>query len=437
LRANAGDCVVVQLRNRMPFTVQRNRNQVTFVPQPVPDLAGWQDLMWVVNRDLFTPVGQRNQAQMRFFGNNLIRPSGEVGLHPQLVHFDVSRSDGTNVGINQKGTASPGGSQTYVWYAGDMQEIPTIANNRVSVRLVPTPVEFGAVNLLSADRVKQPQKGAFGALVIEPQNATVAEDTQVPDRQGKFDPAVGTTRLTRANVTVTSPPGAAGSGGTYREAIEINHKIGNFRWRDGSAIANVKQGELGREGAEDSGHDGINYGSEPAWFRFKLPPDVPFGNAGTPNSFGGLSNAYQLYSNGLVAGEQNGLPNGDPATPVFTAAPGQPTRIHLLNGASTDRDSTFVLHGHVWQRDPYVCPGQSDLGLQGRCDPTTPVPSLALGNNPTAKWVSSQEGMGHVYGHWPILIQAGGTDGVTGDYLFRDYSPGGNTDGLWGILRVQ
>jgi hypothetical protein len=430
LRANAGDCVVVRLRNRLPAVA--------------PDLAGWQDLMWVVNRELFQPVANRDQVQMHFFNNNLIRPSSEVGLHPQLVYYDASRSDGTNVGINHKQTASPGGAQTYVWYAGDMQEVPAAAQGRPAVRLVPTPVEFGASNLMSADRVKQPQKGMFGALVIEPLNATVAEDTQVADRQADFAATPGKTRLTRASVTVTSPPGAAGSGGTFREALEINQKIASFRWADGTAVANVNQGELGREGAEDAGHDTINYGSEPAWFRFKLPPDAPFGNALTPNSFGSLPNAHELYSNGLVAGEPNTIPAipgvsaaGDPATPVFTATAGQPTRLYLLNGASTDRDSTFVLHGHVWQRDPYVCPGQSDLGLVGRCNPNTPVPSLALGNNPQAKYMGSEEGMGHAYGHWPILISAGGSDGIAGDYLFRDYSPSGNTDGLWGILRVQ
>jgi hypothetical protein len=122
---------------------------------------------------------------------------------------------------------------------------------------------------------------------------------------------------------------------------------------------------------------------------------------------------------------------------VFTASPGQAARIHLLNGASTSRDSTFILHGHVWQRDPFVCPGQSNLGLTGRCNPTTAVPSLALGNNPQAKYMSSEEGMGHSYGHWPILINAGGSNAVPGDYLFRDYAPGGNAAGLWGILRVQ
>ncbi len=272
----------------------------------------------------------------------------------------------------------------------------------------------------------------------------VTEDTQVPDGQG-----TGTaTRLTRAQVTVSSPAGDAGSGGNYREALAIGHKITNLRWADGTAIANVNQGELGREGAEDSGHAGFNYGMEPSWFRFKLPPDVPFGNAGTPNSFGSVPNAHEMYANLLVAGESNAIPAipgvsaaGDPQTPVFTATAGAPARMHVLNGASADRDGTFMLHGHVWQRDPYVCTGASEdneVLLEGRCDPDAPVPSMALGNNLQAKYMGGEEGMGHVYGHWPILFDsAGGTDGVTGDYLYRDYAPNGNRNGQFGILRVE
>jgi hypothetical protein len=94
-------------------------------------------------------------------------------------------------------------------------------------------------------------------------------------------------------------------------------------------------------------------------------------------------------------------------TPVFYASPGA-TRMYVLNGASADRDGTFILHGHVWQRDPYVCPGQSNLGLAGRCNPTEPVPSRALGLNAQGKYMGGEEGMGHVYGHWPILFDAGG-----------------------------
>jgi hypothetical protein len=51
--------------------------------------------------------------------------------------------------------------------------------------------------------------------------------------------------------------------------------------------------------------------------------------------------------------------------------------------------------------------------------------------------MGGEEGMGHVFGHWPILFDAGGTGAVTGDYLFRDYAPNGSRNGMFGILRVE
>jgi hypothetical protein len=506
LRANAGDCIDVTLRNRLV-----NEPAVTTGGQPVvdsnglpvwfdlgegkrefcvfaaagtsvcggqpctavaladiifdhpPDLPGWQDTFWVVNRNLGNGVAA--DGQMHFFNNNLIRPSSYAGLHPQLLEYDSSRDEGVLVGRNQGSTvAAPGGVSRMKWYAGDLDYVPAdgARRNRRGFEIVATPIEFGGTNLLSADRVKQPQKGLFGALVIEPPGSiypdALADLDDVPDGQGNG----AATRKTRAQVTIERDPAlpptdarntAIGYGGTYREALAIGHRIANLRWADGSAIANIHQGELGREGAEDSGHAGFNYGMEPSWFRFQLPPDVPFGNAGTPSSFGSIPNVHAFYANVLVELEGNAIPAipgissaGDPATPVFrtTADPSNPvfdTRIHLLNGASADRDGTFILHGHLWQRDPYVCPWTDwDPGtgptLYGRCDPAK-IGSQALGFNPLGKWMGSEEGMGHVYGHWPLLFDAGGTDHVPGDYLYRDYSPGGNRNGQFGVLRVE
>jgi hypothetical protein len=432
-------------------------NRADLVFDTVPDLAGWQDTFWLVNRDLFKPVGLRNPLQMSFFGNNLVRPSATAGLHAQLVEYDMSRDDGLVVGQNAQtlGVARPGAQHTYRWYAGHIDyTFDGMSGNgkkkkRNFTRLA-FPVEFGGSNLLSADRVKQPQKGMFGALVIEPAGSVVTANTLVADGQGS-----GTaTRPTRAQVDVSAPAGDYGDGGDYRETILIAHKIANLRWADGSTIKNVNQAEFGVEGAEDSGHAGFNYGMEPSWFRFKLPPDVPFGNAGTPNSYGSIPNAQAMYANALVAGEPNAIPDipgvakaGDPQTPVFraTADPANPvfdTRMHVLNGASADRDSTYILHGHVWQRDPYVCTGDTGsetdatVDLAGRCDPWAVAPSNALGLNKQAKYMGGEEGMGHVFGHWPILFDAGGTGAVTGDYLYRDYAPNGNRNGMFGILRA-
>jgi len=86
---------------------------------------------------------------------------------------------------------------------------------------------------------------------------------------------------------------------------------------------------------------------------------------------------------------------------------------------------------------PVASEQDDQVGLVGRCDPLSPVPSNALGRNPQGKWTGGQEGMGHVYGYWPMLFDAGGTDKVTGDYLYRDYSPSGNAKGQFGLLRVQ
>ena len=66
------------------------------------------------------------------------------------------------------------------------------------------------------------------------------------------------------------------------------------------------------------------------------------------------------------------------------------------------------------------------------------VASQALGLNPQGKWMATEEGMGHVLGHWPILLEsAGGSNAVAGDYLYRDYAPNGNRNGQFGILRVE
>jgi len=433
--------------------VTKDRAEITYADvrfDAMPDLAGWQDMMWGVNRDLGKPAAER-PAEMHFFNNNLIRPSAWAGIHAQLVEFDTSVNDGVVTGGNLRTTiARPGKRHTYRYYAGDIKAKlvdewvdPETGKTHRRFKRIPTPVEFGGSNLLSTDRIKQPQKGLFGALVIEPAAATypdkISELELVPDGQARNS----NTRKTRAQVTVTSPDGAAGSGGTYREALAIGHKITNLRWKNGTAIANIHQGELGREGAEDSGHAGFNYGMEPSWFRYKLPPDASFGNAGTPNSFGAIPNVHAFYANGLTLAEPNAIPAipgvseaGDPATPVFRTTANMASRIHVLNGASADRDGTWILHGHVWQRDPYVCPNDSYLGLPGFCK-TKSVGAQALGLNPIGKYMGGEEGMGHVYGHWPILFNAGGSFGVPGDYLYRDYAPGGDRNGQFGILRVQ
>jgi hypothetical protein len=188
----------------------------------------------------------------------------------------------------------------------------------------------------------------------------------------------------------------------------------------------------------------MNYGTEPMWFRFGLQPDAPFGN--TPGGFGAVANPENAYSNTLIG--------GDPATPIFTAAPGAPVRLHVLNPTGVMRGSVFHLHGHMWQRSPYVCPGQDDglgAGMAGKCNWTDfgaanfEIGSRAIGVNPIGKYLGAQESILPA-AHFDIVLPgdglgptggAGGVHKVPGDYLFRDQGSFGNTQGLWGILRVE
>ncbi len=402
MRAAAGDCIRVTLRNRLP--------------RVAPDLAGFNTLLQVVNRD-------RDPVQgLTWFHNNLVRPSSHVGLHPQLVEYDVTRSDGANVGINRGGvldpfqTAAPGIPipERYTWYAGNIEFVEK-PGGRFAMKA--TPVEFGATNLVPADRIKQGQKGLVGSLIIEPEGSKWAENDRRRDHQVD-DPAA--TRRTRTMATVKTA-----DGGEFRDLVAMFRKGQNHRFADGTPVQNIAgEGGAVPEDSHDAGQQSINYATEPMWYRFGLPPATPFGNAG--GGLGAVANPELAYSNQLV-GE-------DPVTPVFTAAAGEQVRMRVLMPTGAGRGTTFNLHGHLWQRDPYICPGSADLGLKGKCAPGE-LGSRAIGDNPLGYHLGGQESV-TPFAHFDVVVPAGGRGGVPGDYLFRDHASFGNTSGLWGILRV-
>ena len=174
------------------------------------------------------------------------------------------------------------------------------------------------------------------------------------------------------------------------------------------------------------------------WYRFGIRPDAPFGHTGVPANpgFADVPNPEDAYSN-LLTLQRNGTggPVGNPVTPVFTAKKNQEIRMHILEPTGVGRGTTFHLHGQLWQRAPYVCPGSSDLGLTGKCM-ANEVGSRAIGLNPIGMYLGAQESV-TPSAHFDIrLPKAGGEGEVTGDYLYRDQASFGNTGGLWGILRV-
>ncbi|MBI5100758.1 MAG: multicopper oxidase domain-containing protein [Nitrospirae bacterium] len=342
LRAAAGDCINVTLRNRLP--------------EELTDFDGFSSLPAIIPG----------------FNANQVRPSSHVGLHPQLVEYDITKSDGANVGRNPVQTAPPGGVVQYQWYAGNVTAEGSIYRGR--------PAEYGATNLISSDRIKHSGRGAVGALIIEPVGSSWVEDPG-----------------TRASATVTS------GNTSFRDFVAIMQTDLNMRYGAGAGTPLPWVAEA--EDSEDSGHKAINYKTEPLWYRLGISPQ-------TPLSLNGNFDYRDAYSNSATDGE-------DPVTPVFTAKAGTPLRLRVLQPGGANRNAVFTLHGHVWQREPYT--GRS---LKIGDNPLSQMIGAQEGVGPANHFdVVPAHGAGGLYG-------------IPGDYLFRDEASFGNYQGLWGILRV-
>ena len=225
LRARAGECIELTLRNHVPTNLYEQN--------------GFNTLPMVVEG----------------FNNNDIKASYEMGLTPQMLYYDVSRYDGANIGGNLTQTVSPGQFKTYKWYAGD---VTVNANGTITA----TPIELGATNLISSDRIKHASKGAIGALIIEPANATWVEGAS------------------RTQADVTNPSPVTGQDATFREFVLLfqnDVNMYNFAGLGPSTNFGNATPHLGDlDDPEDTGQKAINYRTEPLWHRRGHAPDTPF-----------------------------------------------------------------------------------------------------------------------------------------------------------------
>jgi hypothetical protein len=397
LRARAGDCIEVTLTNRLPG-------------EPF-DLPGYNTFPMIVDD----------------FNANQVVPSRRVGLHPQLVHYDVRRGDGMNVGRNPEQTVGPGGTITYRWYAGDVG-IELGGNMRRA-----TPVEFGAVNLSSSDPVKHSNKSAIGSLIIEPVGSTWVED---PDSTHAA--------TVRKPVTCEDSPAQEPCPEKFEEfrefVIQFQNDL-NLRFNDASPVPNLAQAE----DPEDSGQKAFNYRTEPFWTRLCYWPALPLtGGSGTatqcPQSNAESTRQLDMTNslhNSQLGGPDPGPPGSpqtdgrDPVTPVFTAAAGVPVRFRVLHSGGHARNTTFMLHGHVWQEMPYRMVPPADATIR----PDEPA-SNVIALNSTSPWHGTQWGHGPSNHFDVVLSSAGGAFLVPGDYLYRTFQSFQFDGGMWGIFRV-
>jgi len=343
VRARAGECINFTLVNKLP--------------KLMADLDGFNTMPNILFH----------------FNANQVKPSNQVGLHPQLLAYNVANSDGKNVGFNPNQTVGPGGIARYTWYAGDV-----VING---FQRIATPIEFGATNLISSDPIKHSNKGAIGSLIIEPEGSNWVEDAG-----------------SRAQATVTKSDGTS-----FREFVLQFQTDINMRFADGSPVPNLG-GPTGAEDAEDSAQKAVNYRTEPLWKRMGYAPETPFE----------ITRNFD-FTNVLT----NAQVGSDPQTPVFTARAGQQVRFRILNANGHARNNVFNLHGHFWQEEPFA---------NG---------SKMIGNNPLSEFKGAQYGVGPSSHYEVNPVNgAGGSRRITGDYLYRTQNSFQFDGGIWGIFRV-
>ena len=216
LRANAGDCINVELTN----AIDPNSDLYTQTFGYVPPLGGPMAPAFV------TP-----------------KASKLIGLYPQLVAYDATNSTGINVGYNRLVTDgqtqiarnTPSLVQNYQWYAG------RIARDGATNNVKHTPVELGSGNLFASDPLFQNINGLFGQIIIEPAGSKwqCGESGNVRDC---YPSAGGTSPTTRTSATITLPDNSK-----YREFSAMISDSIRISQNNSSAV---------------------NYGTEPQDFRF-------------------------------------------------------------------------------------------------------------------------------------------------------------------------
>ncbi|HEX8821875.1 MAG TPA: multicopper oxidase domain-containing protein [Archangium sp.] len=236
------------------------------------------------------------------------RVSQQVSLHADLVRYDVTHSDGANVGFNPPQTVLPGQELTYVWRATR----PPSPNVNAGEPLGPVLLQD------MADFRHHRHHGLIGALIIEAPRATpyaveAGAATAAPDAPEAWYGA-------RATIVQE---------GERSEEVVLLMQDGLRLYLHGNV--NFPLPDEPGEGPnaadpEDQGQKGFNYRSEP------IGP---------------------LFS---PTGGEYSLANPAPATPVWCVPVGRQVRFHLVGALDKPRNQSFTLHGVTWPEWRFLSP---------------------------------------------------------------------------------
>jgi len=334
LRANAGDCINLELVNKLPADAAT----------PMPDYDAWN----------FMPMIVPN------FNLNQVRASKEVSLHPQLLEYDVRTSDGANVGINDRQTVAPGETRKYRWYAGKVTVNPDQSRTA-------TPIEYGAINLTDyGDIMKHGSHGAGGVLVVEPKGATWTTPAN-SYAEAEVKNSTGTllfkefVLVFQDDLKMVGP--SAAQGRTILGLPGVN-PVRNFTTESD---------------AEDSGTKGFNYRTEPLWARLGFLGEM------TKRDHTTFQDVSALLNDVNQAGVLSSAAHGDPETPIFSAAAGTGVRFRVVQPTGHPRQHAFTLHGHSWFHEPWT-QDSTVIWSPGVAEPTSTTIGTQGGHSARRHW---------------------------------------------------
>jgi hypothetical protein len=429
LRAPAGACMQVKLRNHLPAVMPDGP-----IVEGIETTTHFSDNFMSMILD--------------GFNYNQVRMSSSVGLSVPMVARHSLLADGANFGLN--GANRDAGSKTLgnlvaacrpgqrdlnctsaasFWWAGQYE----LNAQGVQKNL---PMEFGVLPLTSfGDVIKHAAHGAIGALVIGPKGSwRCASDDP---REQAADQATDT------SATMCMPGGKR-----YRDFVVVLQDAVDARI-NGDAVANLK----GAEEPDDYGVKAANYRSEPLWGRRGGDPSIEFGERNEFDYAAVLSSKVQRNdgrriparvadADALVAAQgasdaaktlrcqagvallnQANRHACDPETPIFVARAGREVRLRVVHPGGHTRQQSITVHGHDWNPYPW---NRDSTALRSSHQTALRDAWIVQGSyNSVGPLMATN-----------LLLRAGGRSELPMDYLWRSQASFVYDGGIWGMVRV-
>lgn len=412
LRANAGQCLEINLRNHLPASAMDG----------LPHDADKD------NGEVADAFASHNFLPMITDGFNVnqVRMSSSVGLAaPRLAQHPLHHA-GSNVGANAVNSGNVNGQRIL---PGSLLppctqiDLQRGRDDKCQMKLLWSatdyrgdsnePVEFGALPLTSyADPIKHPMHGLVGALVIGPLDSTLCptgskdanECRNTAKPNNPQDPRSGS----QLSARICKPDGQC-----YLDQVLVMQDAVSAM-RGGFPVPNLS----GAEEPDDYGVKAINYKTEPLWARRGNDPSIDFGARNEQDYAGVFSSEPQ--GSGCLSGipAMNGL-GCDPETPIVKAVAGEIVRLHFVHPGGHTRQQGLTVHGHGW--NPY---------------PWSKDSRIFDSHSGGAIRQGTFNGFGPMMGI-TLEMQAGGEHKVPMDYLLHSQASFLLDGGLWGLMRVE